>query len=601
MDNVLLPVQDEQFDAAIENEEIVTEYSEDESAGKFSEMTKEELLSKLEELINDPSDVNAIRNDVEAVKSAFYKRNKSDIEAARREFVLQGGDPETFAIAPDNYEKRLKELVNAFREKRNQINSEMEKEKEINFQKKNELIEKLKALVEHNEENPNSYNEFTEIQRQWREIGAVAKEKVNDLWNRYHFEVESFYNLIKINKELRDMDLKKNLEIKTALCEEAEKLSLSEKVVEAFGELQLLHEKWRETGPVPKEVKDEIWDRFKQASTVINKAHQAYFEALIEQQTRNLALKEELCEKVVAVADAEYADRQAWNDATDQIVNIQKVWRTIGFAPKKDNNRIYERFRQECNRFFERKHLYFKSLKDKYEENLQKKIEICRQAQLLQQSEEWQKTTAELLKLQQEWKAAGHSASKESDKVWKEFRAACDHFFARKSEYYSQQEAAYGDRMKAKEAIIEHLRDFDPETCPDAFEHLKEVQRNWSESGHLPQKLQNKLYTQYKELIDERFKALKSRQQNQELNSFRQRFSEGGSKTDAAKERDLLQRKLQKLEADLSTLENNIGFFSKSKNADVLIREMESKIEQAKEKIALTKKKIALLISNDNQ
>lgn len=598
--NVLTqPVQEEQFDNTIE---IINESSEtnqeSELTIKYAKLTKEELLAELRESIN-ATNIDELKSVVDAIKIAFYKRNKSDIDLARKEFLASGRLIEEFVIEVDNHENELKELINRYKEKRNSISKEIEQEKEDNFKAKSELIDKLKNLTENCESNQNAYNDFLEIQKQWREIGNIPKEKLNDTWNQYHYEVESFYNIIKINRELRDMDLRKNFEFKTRLCEEAEALSLNTSVIDSFKELQMLHDKWREIGPVSKELKDELWDRFKSASSIINKNHQQYFDTLNEQQTLNLNLKRELCEKAEAIANVDCVSKKEWDEATENIINIQKTWKTIGFAPKKDNAKIYETFRTHCNNFFDKKQNYFKTIKSRFEENLQTKINICRQAELLQDSEDWQTATNEILKLQKEWKESGAVPPKDSDKIWKQFRSACDHFFDRKNEHYKKLEIDFAEIIKAKESIIENLKVFMEENPQQAIEKLKEIQRQWSVSGHLPQKIQNKLYSEYKELIDAQFTKFKKNLSELDIQNFKHKVSSKNSKQDNFREKDILYSKLQKLESDLQVLENNIGFFCKSKSSESVIKDFQTKIEQTKESISTTKKKINLLNSEE--
>lgn len=618
--NVLIPpVQEEQFnqevgttsqataclDSVNTKEEAQcevaepTEKNEKQVEGLDSE-TKEQLLEQLEKAIEEKP-IEDLKQITETIKIAFYKRNKADVEIAKKAFVENGGDEQEFKLEPDSCEDKLKSLLASYREKRNEATAIIEQQKATNLTAKQELIEKLKQLVVLSETtNENTYNDFTNIQKQWREIGAVPKESLNTIWNEFHFQVESYYNIMKISRELRDLDLKRNLEEKIILCQEAERLSILQSFVEALRELQVLHDKWREIGPVAREQKDEIWDRFKQASTIINKNHQQYFETLNAEQERNLNIKKELCEKAQTILDTEPATRKDWDSQTEEIINIQNIWKTIGFAPKKDNTRIYTQFRELCNKFFEKKQNYFKALREKFEGSLQVKIEISKQVQLLKDSTDWSATTNEIISLQKQWKEAGSVSSKESDQVWQEFRAACDHFFANKAEHYKKTKEGFSDKITAKELIIEELKSFSEENPHTAIEKLKEVQKRWSESGYLPAKIQNPLYAKYKEIIDEKFTAFKKDLTQLNMDNFKSNVSNKFSKTDMYRDRERLQRKLQKLETDVNTLENNIGFFSKSSNAESLIKDIEQKIAQSREEITVTKEKLKHIIKEEN-
>ncbi len=600
------PVQDEQFDQIVEtaNEEqalLPTQQEESQpvcdSTEISSTLTKDELLALLTKSLEQNS-IEELKLITESIKSAFYRRAKSDFEAARKEFVDGGGNPEEFKMETTDHEIQLKERLSIYRQMRNDQTQKQEQIKQQNLELKHQLIERLKQLIEKSENSSEStYPELLEIQKQWREIGAIPKEQVNDVWSAYHFQVENYYNIIKINKELRDLDLKKNLEQKISLCEEAEKLSLSPSFVESFRLLQLLHDKWREVGPVPKENKDEIWDRFKQASSIINKNHQQYFEELNKQQEANLAIKSDLCHKVEAIVENLPLDARQWDTQTKEILNIQGIWRTIGFAPKKDNNRIYERFKSLCNLFFEKKQDFYKSQRAQSDAIVAQKMEISRMAQTLKDSTDWAKTTNELISLQKRWKELKGVSSKDLDQAWKEFRGACDYFFERKQQHNKAQDASYNEAISLKEAIILELESFDEQNPHTAIERLKEIQRRWSESGFVPSRIQNPLYSKYKEIIDMQFNRFKRNLSQLNLDNFKHKVSNSSSHTEMSRERDRLQKRLQKLESDILTLENNIGFFSKSNNANSLIKDVEQKIELSKEEAKIVKEKIRHIIN----
>lgn len=590
MENDVLtqPAQNEQF-----NQTVETTCDEQQTAicKNYNTHTKQELLDSLEESINNQS-IESLKVITESIKIAFYKRNKSDVETAKKAFMETGGIEEEFKLEPDDCEERLKQLLSTYRTKRNDFNANLQEQKEKNLATKLSIIESIKKLIELSESSEeNTYNNFTELQGQWRTCGAVPKEALNGLWNDYHFHVENYYSIMKINRELRDLDYKKNLEQKIILCEEAEKLSLLATFVEASRQLQLLHDKWREIGPVSKDQKDEIWDRFKQASTIINKNHQQYFENLNAEQQRNLNIKEELCQKVEVILTQELTTRKQWDEQTQEILNIQNIWKTIGFAPKKENTKVYEQFRELCNKFFESKQCFYNALKEKFVNSLDIKTEISKQAQLLKESTDWAVTTNTIIALQKQWKEAGSVPSKESDAIWKEFRGACDYFFTQKGEHYKKLEEGYSGKIEAKKKIIETLTSFEEENPHTAIEKLKEIQKEWAQSGHLPAKIQNPLYQEYKEIIDNQFSKFKKGLTKLNFDNFKNKVSSNTS-NDIYYEKDRLQRRLQKLESDISTLENNIGFFSKSKNAESLIKDIEGKISQTREDIIITKEKI---------
>ena len=399
---------------------------------KFAGKGKEELVALFMRMLEEQP-VQSIRRDVEALKIAFYRIRRAEVEAARRKFVEEGGSEEDFAPAVDGAEVQLKELFKEYRHRRDEFIANLEAEKEKNLQVKLGIIEELKELVNSDETLNHTFNKFRELQQRWKETGIVPQQNVKDLWETYNLHVENFYSFIKINKELRDLDLKKNYEQKIALCEQAEALVLEPSVVEAFHKLQKLHDEWRETGPVANEYKEVLWERFKAASSRINKQHQEHFESLKGEQVKNLELKTELCAATEELAAQPLTTRKEWNRASDRLLEIQKTWKTIGFAPKKDNNRIYERFRTACDKFFEAKRQFYSGVKAEMEHNLQLKTEICEAAESLMNSEEWKKATDELIALQARWKEIGAVSRRHSDAIWRRFRAACDKFFERKT------------------------------------------------------------------------------------------------------------------------------------------------------------------------
>ena len=456
-----------------------------------------------------------------------------------------------------------------------------------------QIIEELKELIGSDETLNTTFQRFRELQQRWKETGLVPQQNVKDLWETYNLYVENFYNFIKINKELRDLDLRKNYEAKLSLCEQAEELTLESQIIEAFRKLQKLHDEWREIGPVAAEYKETLWERFKEASSRINKRHQEHFEALKAEQMKNLALKEELCQKAEALATRPMLTRKEWDSASEELLEIQKVWKTIGFAPKRDNNRIYERFRAACDRFFELKREFYAGQKSEWEHNLAVKQELCEAAEALSLSEEWKEATDELIALQARWKQVGPVARRHSDAIWKRFRAACDKFFERKAAHFASQDSQHEENLKLKQALLAEMREADIKA--GGIETIKEFQRRWGQIGFVPIKHKDALQKEFKSLIDAMFATLRSSERDRSMSRFRERVSGMKSGAQLRSERERLFNKVRQLEQDIALLENNIGFFSKSKNAEALIADVREKIERAKRDMAELIEKINLI------
>ena len=573
------------------------------STTDYNGKSKAELLAILADILaNKP--VQTIRRDVEAIKIAFYKTYRAEVERARRAFVEAGGKLEEFVPTPDDAEQRLKELFAEYRTKRNEFIAKLEEEKENNYKIKLQIIEELKELVNSDETLNHTFNKFRELQQRWKETGPVPQAYVKDLWETYNLHVENFYNFIKINKELRDLDLKKNYETKLQLCEEAEELVLDPSPVNAFHKLQKLHEQWRETGPVANEYKEQLWERFREASTKINKRHQEYFNGIKEEQKHNLELKTELCVKTEELSVAPLSTRKEWNKASEQLIDIQKVWKTIGFAPKKDNTKIYERFRNACDKFFENKRNFYLQIKAEMENNLHLKNDICAAAEALQESEEWKKATDELIALQKRWKEIGPVSRRYSDAIWKRFRSACDKFFERKAAFFASLDQQYEDNLAKKKQLLEELKTFVVENKERGFEALKELQHRWAEIGFVPIKQKEAIQKEYRKAVDAIFAKLRSNEKENRLERFKGKISsiaEGGDRRRLRFERDRLYNKMKQIESDIALLENNIGFFSKSKNAEAMIREVNNKIAKAKEEMATLIEKIEMIDKQNNQ
>lgn len=565
-------------------------------ANPYAGKSQAELIGLLAQML-DERPVQNIRGDVEAVKIAFYKAGRAEIEAQRAEFIAGGGVPEEFKPAENDNEARFKELLVKYREKRDAFVNHAEQEKERAYAAKLQIIEELKELVGSSETLGQTFNAFRELQQRWKDAGLVPQEKIKDLWETYHHHVENFYNFIKINKELRDLDLKKNYEAKTGLAEEAEALMLEPSATDAFHKLQKLHDQWREIGPVAPEFKDALWERFKAASTQINKRHQEYFEGIKAEQKQNLALKTELCEKVEELAGAAFTSHKEWNAASEQIIEIQKVWKTIGFAPKKDNTRIYERFRTACDKFFETKRAFYQGMKSEIADNLQAKLDLCVQAEALQDSEDWKATSDALIALQKRWKEIGATSRKHSEQVWKRFRAASDKFFVRKAEHFGNQDSQYAENLAKKQEMLEEMRKRLHDKVDITFDVIKEYQRRWAEIGFVPIKKKEAIQTEYRKVVDGLFDLLRGEERERHIRNFRDKVSkiqEGGSRR-LSMERDRLYNKIRQIEGDIQIWENNIGFFARSKNAEALMKEVQNKIARAKEQIGTMIEKIRLI------
>ena len=561
---------------------------------KFAGKGKEELVALFARMLEEQP-VQSIRRDVEALKIAFYRIRRAEVEAARRKFIEEGGAEEDFAPAVDGVEVQLKELFKEYRRRRDEFIANLEAEKEKNLQVKLGIIEELKELVNSDETLNHTFTKFRELQQRWKETGIVPLQNVKDLWETYNLHVENFYSFIKINKELRDLDLKKNYEQKLALCEQAEALVLEPSVVEAFHKLQKLHDEWRETGPVANEYKEVLWERFKAASSRINKQHQEHFEALKGEQVRNLELKTELCAATEELAAQPLTTRKEWNRASDRLLEIQKTWKTIGFAPKKDNNRIYERFRTACDRFFEAKRQFYSGVKAEMEHNLQLKTEICEAAESLMNSEEWKKATDELIALQARWKEIGAVSRRHSDAIWRRFRAACDKFFERKGAHFASVDGEHEENLKKKLALLEEMAAADVKT--GGYDVIRDFQRRWGEIGFVPIKQKDAVQKKYKAAVDALFNTLRGTERDRSMNRFREKVSSfksaGGSRLRSERER--LYGKVRQLEQEIGLLENNIGFFAKSKNAESLIADVKAKIERAREDMAAAIEKVKLI------
>ena len=563
-------------------------------------LTKEEILAKLKEVVADVE--NVAKPEIDGLKQSFYKLHNAEQDAARKLFIENGGAAENFVPQTDCVEEEFKNIMSVIKEKRSALTAELEKQKEMNLQVKLSIIEELKELVESPDDANKSYTEFKKLQQQWNEVKLVPQAKVNELWKNYQLYVEKFYDLLKLNNEFREYDFKKNLEIKTHLCEAAEKLADEEDVVSAFHQLQKLHQEFRDTGPVAKELRDEIWARFKAASTTVNRRHQQHFEALKEVEQHNLDQKTVICEIIEAIDYKELTSFASWESKTQEVIALQNKWKTIGFAPQKMNVKIFERFRKACDEFFRRKGEFFKSLKEGMNENLEKKRALCEKAETLKDSTDWKATADELTKLQKEWKTIGPVAKKYSDAVWKRFISTCDYFFEQKNKATSSQRSVEQENLEKKKAIIEKLNAIDDQmNTEEATQLVRDLMKEWNGVGHVPFKEKDRIYKQYHSQVDKLFERFNISASNKKLSNFKSTISsiQEGSPQALYREREKLVRAFDNMKNELQTYENNLGFLTtSSKKGNSLLTEINRKVEKLKADIELVKEKIKVVDEN---
>ena len=568
----------------------------------YSGFTKSELAETLGLIIENraPSE---IKNDVERIRILFYKKHKADNEEKLSKFLSGGGTIEEYKPGIDQLESQVKAQLEKYREKRTDFGNNQEAEKNGNLKKKYDIIDKIKDLVNREESINKTFQEFRSLQNEWHATGVVPQASLKDLWENYHHIVEVFYDYIKINKELRDLDLKKNLEAKIKLCEKAEELLLEVNPINAFRDLQNFHNEWREIGPVSPESKNEIWERFKMATSQINKRHHEYFEKQKDDQRKNLDAKIALCESIEEINKLELKNFKDFDEKTDKVVELQKMWRTIGFAPKKQNNKVYQRFREACDAFFEKKRSFYSDNRDVQQQNLQAKTELCVQAEALQESTDWKATSDTMIKLQKEWKEIGPVPRKQSERIWKRFRRACDHFFNTKSEHFASIDTSYEDNLKAKIVLIEQLESFETGTdIQAAFDKLKEIQRKWADIGFVPFNMKDEITNRYRSALNKEFDKLKIGDEDKSILKYKSKLDNLKTNPKASRkvhnERDKFFTRIKQLESDITLWENNIGFFAKSANADSMIKEVEEKIDNAKKTIKTLEEKVKMIDSS---
>lgn len=565
----------------------------------FQVFSREELVAHLKQLL--ALEIETIKDEVEHIKLLFYKKLKADNEENKKAFLESGGEEHDYKPVKDGLDEELKTLLNEYKTKKAALIAKMEADKDNNLIQKQHILDRMKVLVESNDDVSSHINEFRELQKKWKTIGQVPQEHVNELWKSYAACQESFWDLIKINNELREYDFKKNLELKTAICETAERLDEEADVISAFHQLQKLHDEWRETGPVAREFREEIWNRFKAASAVINRKHQGHFDEIRKIEEDNLVAKTALCEKIEAFDFSSLNSYKAWDEATKTIMGWQEEWRTIGFAPRKSNHKIFDRYRAACDAFFNAKAEFYKASKNVLSDNLEKKKALCEQAEKLKDSTDWKETSETLIRLQKEWKTIGPVAKKYSDEVWKRFISACDYFFEQKQKNTSGQRTEELENLTKKKELIAKINELDTvadKTPAEVLTTLREYIARWNETGHVPFRDKDKIYKEYRSAVDKMFEKLNVDANQRRLDTFKTNLKDMSTKGEnkLLREREKLMRAYEHLKSEIATYENNIGFLtSTNKKGSGLIKEMERKIEALKEEAALIEQKITLI------
>ncbi|MDR1403181.1 MAG: DUF349 domain-containing protein [Tannerellaceae bacterium] len=583
------------------NEEVIDKPSEEVTPANVKKPTKEEILAKLTRLAENLAE--DARIEMESLKQTYYKIHRGEVDELKKAFLEEGGDENDFQIPQDETEDKIKELLAQYREKKARLHAEEEQVKAANYALRLQLIDRLKELTESQDDFNKLYNGFKDIQRRWKETKPIPQEHANELYKSYQLYSERFYDIIKINNQFRDYDFKKNLEMKTTLCEIVEKLMDEPDVISAFHQLQKLHQQWREIGPVTKDLREDLWTRFKAASTAINKRHQQYFESLKEKEQENLDAKTAICKQIESIDFSLLKTFKEWDEKNKEVIGLQEKWKTIGFAPKKYNVKIFERFRVACDGYFNRKSDFYKGIKENMEKNLQLKTTLCEKAEALKNSTEWKETTEKMIALQKEWKTIGSVARKHSDIIWKRFITACDAFFEEKNKNVSSQKNVEQTNLVAKKELIEKINALDDRLeYNTALTMLKGYMLEWATIGFVPFKGKDKIYKEYHDAVDKQFDRLKVDQSERKMESFRNNLNEMAGEKGKGKlygEREKLMRAYERMKNELQTYENNIGFLSiSSKGGGGLVKEMERKIEKLKEDMGLIVKKIDAIDEN---
>ncbi len=577
--------------AEVEKETINTEQN---KKVDFDKMDKEQLCEHFKSVLK--KDISTIKEEVEVIKQNFYKKNQEELDAQREVYESEGGEPQNFIPSTPKLEEEFKQLINQYKNKRNFYISQVKQEQEQNLLKKRHIIEQIKQLTDTHEDVSANINVFKKLQQEWKDTGDVPANELSSLWKDYNHFQDQFWDLVKINNELREYDFKKNLTLKTQLCEKAEALDKEENIVEAFKVLQKLHENWREIGSVDREHRETLWNRFKEASTVINKKHQSYFEKLHEEEDRNLEIKTQLCEKLEAVEIENLKNYKDWDNSTKEVMALQEEWRKTGFAPRKENKKIYARYRKACDTFFQAKTDFYKRVKIELNENLEKKKSLCEQAEQLKDSTDWKKTGDKLVKIQKEWKEIGAVPRKYSDSIWKRFIEACDYFFEKRNENLSESKKDEVENLKKKLEVIEKLKNFQKlSTEKESLSALRKITDEWKTIGHVPFKEKDEIYKKYRTQLDNIFNELNIDKSQRRLDSFQANLEENGDKNLQQERRKLL-RTYEYLKSEISTYENNLNFFNvSSKKGGGMLKEIERKIEGLKQECKLIEKKINLI------
>ncbi len=564
--------------------------------------TKQEVLERVKEIAH--GDENPVKEEVDHLKTLFYKLHIAERDARQKEYLDAGGDPEKYTVLPDEDEEAFKAEMGIIKEKRAKLFMEQEAEKQENLKKKLAIIDQIKTMVTSPEEANRSYQDFKKLQAEWKEIKAVPAEKANELWRNYQLYVEQFYDLLKLNSEAREYDFRKNLELKTKLCEAAEKLADESDVISAFHQLQKLHQEYREIGPVAKELREEIWSRFKAASTVVNKKHQQHFEGLRAKEEENLVKKTALCEKVEAIAKIENKGAGDWEKRTKEIMDIQAEWKTIGFAPQKMNVKIFERFRAACDDFFGRKAQFFKDLKQRFAENAEKKRALVAQAQALQDSTDWRSTSDKMIALQKEWKTIGMVPKKLGDQLWNDFLTACNKFFEARNAANAGTRSEEHSNLAKKRSIIAQLKAAAEEAGDNVQETVQKLVDEYQSVGHVPYKEKDKLYKEYHEVLDKLYKDLNISTARRRLDNFKSNLKDMAKRSEDAldNERARLFRQYEAIKQEVQTYENNLGFLNaSSKKGNSLIDEMNRKVQKLKDDMNLVREKIKAIDAENRE
>lgn len=585
---------EEDIDLANDNEE-----EEEETECDFSNCNKLQLVELLEEIVQD-ADVQRIKDKVTAIKIGFLKLNKEDRDREMEQFILDGGDKDSYEHTDDPLETRFKAAFNIYKVNKAKYNEIIEQQKVENHKLKLAILEELKQLISSEETLKKTYDDFNALQERWKSIGQVPASEITNLWNTYHFLVEKFYDKVKINRELRDLDLKKNLEAKISLCEKAEELLVEKSMTKSFKLLQKYHDEWKEIGPVPQDKKDEVWERFKLTTDKINQIRREHYAKIEEEQKANYEAKVAICEKIEDIINEQVASINAYQKKSNEVNELFKLWKQVGPIQKKQSDEIWNRFKTSMNTFFEAKKDFFSKLKVQQMENYNKKLQICVEVENLVDSTEWKKTTDTIKKLQEEWKAIGPVPKRHSDKVWKRFRSACDEFFKNKAEHFSGIKGEEENNLKAKQEIVERIKAFELQKDRNAnMEAIKGFQREWMAIGHVPMKLKDALQNEYRGLIDGLFDKMRSNDNEATAAEYRNIVSvmkdDPDSRDKVRRERTNLQNRIQKLRDEIATLENNIGFFANSKQSEILKAEYEKKIQKIKNDVKVLEAKIKIL------